>query len=127
MFRFLKKNTGGFSLVELIVIVLIIGLLASIAIPLYFGYRKRAITVEAKTNLIALYKFEINNFSEHDEFTSDLISLGFQPESHRYYDYSDVTDGKSFTATAAGNIDNDVDLDVWTINDKQAVVHQSVD
>jgi len=123
MFGFVKKNTGGFTIVELIIVVLIIGVIASLAIPFYFGYRKRAITVEAKTNLIALYKFEINNFAEHDEFTSDLNALGFDPESNKYYEYSVVTDGKSFTATASGNIDNDLDQDVWTINEKQAVVH----
>ena len=127
MLLFVKKNKKGFSLIELMIIVFIIGILGSIAIPLYSGYRKKAITVEAKTNLIALYKFEIHYFSDNDKFTSDLNALGFQTESNKYYNYSVVNDGKSFTATAAGNIDNDSSQDVWTIDDKQALVHQTED
>jgi hypothetical protein len=32
-----------------------------------------------------------------------------------------------FTASAAGNIDNDVDLDVWTVNDVNILTHVNDD
>ena len=34
---------------------------------------------------------------------------------------------RGFTASAAGNIDNDADLDVWTVNDANTFTHVSND
>ncbi|OGL55356.1 MAG: hypothetical protein A3C43_08345 [Candidatus Schekmanbacteria bacterium RIFCSPHIGHO2_02_FULL_38_11] len=122
------RETKGFSLVELAIIVLITGIIASISIPLYLGYRKKAITIEASTNLIALYRYEINYFAEHDEFASDLSALGFSPQSNKYYEY-EITESSQtgFTARASANIDNDPVLDVWTLNDSQVLIHATKD
>ena len=57
------KNQKGFTLIELIVVVIIVGILASVAVPLYTGYIKRAKISEAtssvgavKTALMAKYQ-----------------------------------------------------------------------
>ncbi|RMF97390.1 MAG: prepilin-type N-terminal cleavage/methylation domain-containing protein [Candidatus Schekmanbacteria bacterium] len=123
----LRKAKKGFSLIELVIIVGIIGIIAALATPLYLSYRKKAIQVEAKTNLLDIYKFEIMYFSENQEFTADKKKLGFDPKSNPRYEYEIVAIGNSFTAKAIGNIDNDDVQDVWTINDKQALVHLTVD
>ena len=122
------RETKGFSLVELAIIVLIIGIIASISIPLYLGYRKKAITIEAGTNLIALYRYQINYFAEYDNFASDLSALGFFPQSNKYYEY-EITESSQtgFTARASANIDNDPVLDVWTLNDSQVLIHATKD
>ena len=122
------RNKKGFSLIELIVTIVVLGIIASLAIPLYLNYRKKAITIEAKANLSQLYKYEIDYFSEHDTFISDLNTLGFNPEGNRYYQY-EITESSTtgFTATASGNIDNDPVLDVWTINDDRNLVHVTQD
>jgi len=45
------KNQSGFTLVELLIVVIIVGILASVAIPLYRGATERAYLTEADTAL----------------------------------------------------------------------------
>jgi type IV pilus assembly protein PilA len=49
------KNNEGFTLIELMIVVAIIGVLAAIAIPAFLNYVKRAKTSEAPANLKALF------------------------------------------------------------------------
>lgn len=122
-----RSKQGGFSIIELAVVILIIGVVAAIAVPTYLNYRKKAISVEATTNLINIYKFEMQHFAENNTFTDSMSQLAFEAKSNPYYTYSLVATQLSFTAEARGNIDNDPDEDVWTVNDSQAIVHTSID
>ncbi|HJK93147.1 MAG TPA: prepilin-type N-terminal cleavage/methylation domain-containing protein [Polyangiaceae bacterium LLY-WYZ-15_(1-7)] len=51
----LRKNKEGFTLIELMIVVAIIGILAAIAIPAFINYIKRSKTSEAPDNLKALF------------------------------------------------------------------------
>jgi type IV pilus assembly protein PilE len=54
--RFLNRRSSslGFTLVEVIVVVVILGILATISIPAYNNYIKKSRKAEAKTNLSSL-------------------------------------------------------------------------
>lgn len=67
------RNKKGFTLLELIIVVAIIGILAVIAIPGYIGYQKKAVTTEAFSNLEAMRLLEEQFFAENNRYT---VSLG---------------------------------------------------
>lgn len=50
-----SRSRGGFTLIELMIVVAIIGVLAAIAIPAFVGYVRRSKTSEATTNLSLMF------------------------------------------------------------------------
>jgi len=80
-----KKVQQGFTLIELMIVVAIIGLLAALAIPKFLKFQARAKTSEAKTNLKGLYTAQKSYLAEHDAFAADLQSCGYEPERGNRY------------------------------------------
>lgn len=59
MFKALRKQEG-FTLIELMIVVAIIGILAAIAIPNFLQYQMKSRQSEAKTNLMAIKTSEVS-------------------------------------------------------------------
>ena len=73
-----RKSTDGFTLIELMVIVAILGIIASTAIPAFIKYMRRASTVEATMNLRRLYDASAAYFvSEHSDSNGTPVSRQF--------------------------------------------------
>ena len=117
MKKFLN-NSKGFTLIELMIVVAIIGILAAIAIPNFMNYQCKAKQSEAKSNLGNLKTMEVAYNAEHDNYTSDLGAIGFSVNaSDARYAYSvTTTDGSTFTATATTS-DLNGTTDTWVLKD----------
>jgi len=133
------KRRRGFTLIEMMIVVAIIALLATIAIPNYINFQYRAKTSEAKSNLGAIRTCQEAYRAEHDVYynctknptatptsakaawestVAGWTDIGFEPKGRIYYQYKVVVDGgTSFNATATGDLDGDgTDFSVYTLN-----------
>lgn len=90
----------GFTLIELMIVVGIIGILVAIAAPNFARYQSKARQTEAKIALSAIYVGEKSFHSEYSSYISSLDSVGYLPEGNkRYYTVGfNTTD----TTTVAG-------------------------
>lgn len=81
------KNNKGFTLIELMIVVAIIGILASVAIPQFGKYQAKSRASEARLNLTALYTAEISFIAEAEIFSSCLDDMGFADPDNSLYAY----------------------------------------
>ena len=86
----LKNTYKGFTLLELMIVVAIIGVLAAVAIPGFMAYIRSSKTAEAKTNLDAMKKGAIA-FFEAEHYSSDgLVAVTKQyPSSNAHLHQGD--------------------------------------
>lgn len=149
----MKKRSiiNGFTLVELMIVVAIIGILASLAIPDFMKMIAKTKQSEAKTNLAAIYTCQLVYYGAHNVYAGKTNSrgenafdqIGYQPESVFKINYTYIMDeavltgrvdipalpepyestAHSFMAIAVSNIDNDETLDIWTINENRMLIH----
>lgn len=99
---FLTLGREGFTLVELMVVVAIIGILAAIAIPQYSKFQSRARQSESKIALAAIYTSEKAYASEQSTFTACLEQIGYAPETGSKRFYTVGFDSAALSATACG-------------------------
>jgi len=109
----MRHNQRGFSLIELMIVVAILGIISAIAIPTYMGIQKKGKRTEYKTNLEIIKLLEEKLHAEMGTYTdaattADLMLAlpNFQPgvAADLFYEYSVVTflAGQQFTAVATG-------------------------
>jgi type IV pilus assembly protein PilA len=121
MRKLLRKRSGGFTLIELMIVVAIIGILAAIAIPNFLRFQLRSRAAEGKTNLAAIRTAEEGYASEFGTYIIGVASpsalnaanlsgdkqnwldnggfgtIGWAPEGETFYSY------EVLAADAGGN------------------------
>jgi type IV pilus assembly protein PilA len=99
MFQLMKrKNTKGFTLIELMIVVAIIGILAAIAIPNFLKFQAKSKQSEAKTNLKAIYTAETGYFGENNTYNT-FDRINWAPVGTARYTYYLGTDNGIATPT----------------------------
>ena len=98
------KGRQGFTMIELMIVVIIVGILASAAVPLYRGNIRRAIKAEAEATLGSIRTAERIYKAQHDTYTDATSAevesmLGVQVLDPQYFD-ADCYQVVNATATA---------------------------
>jgi type IV pilus assembly protein PilA len=94
MTRLFNRKNRGFTLIELMIVVAIIGILAAIAIPNFIKFQARSKQGEAKANLKAWFTTERAYLQEKDRYSPNILAIGYAPErGNRYfYQFAGATD-----------------------------------
>ena len=101
MFR--SKISKGFTLIELMIVVAIIGVLAAIAIPNFIKFQARSKQSEAKANLKAIFTAQKAYFAENDKYSAEMGKIGFAPERGNRYAYRLSMDCAKIEERTAGS------------------------
>lgn len=127
----------GFTMIELLIVIAVLGILVGIAVPLYLGERTKAMHTEAKSNLESLRLLEEQFFADNGNYGTDgtytykgtygtadggiedLLS-GFKPGDTNSLKFSYTlvisNNGTKFIATAKGKTGTPVEGTTFTID-----------
>ncbi len=120
------KNNKGFTLIELMIVVAIIGILAAIAIPNFLNYQCKSKQSEAKQSLGTISKNQEAYLAEFDIYGGSSAALGFavKGDTQRYTYIYDTPTKTTYLVTASsynikqggGGLKTDSGDDVWTMD-----------
>ena len=80
-----RANEAGFTLIELMVVVGIIGILVALAAPNFARYQSKARQSEAKLALAGIYLGEKSFYTEYNGYINSNDAIGYVPEGNKRY------------------------------------------
>lgn len=119
------KSEDGFSLTELLVVIVVIGILILLAMPQFTSVVSKAKETEAKIMLKHLHTLQQAYFYEHDTYATELATVGFEQDKlitdggdARYVISIEKANTYEYTALATAIVDFDKDgtFNVWSVN-----------
>ena len=136
MSKLIRKSNKGFTLIELMIVVAIIGILAAIAIPNFLRFQLKAKSSEGKVNIAAIRTAEESYLAEFGVYISAVLSpaalpqskipfvdagttganfdtLGWAPEGQVFFQYATTAAASAYTISAAADIDANGTAQFW--------------
>lgn len=116
------RGTRGFTLIEIMIVVLIVAILGAIAVPAYTDYLRRAKITEATSTLSDLRLRAEKYFADNRSYQPTPpagFTVGFNTATAaEYFTFACVANtSDTFTCTASGVVGSDLDSFVYTINE----------
>jgi type IV pilus assembly protein PilA len=133
-----RKSKKGFTLIELMIVVAIIGILAAIAIPNFLRFQLKSKSSEGKVNIAAIRTAEESYLAEFGNYVGVATAnpsagipgsakasfdtggafdtLGWAPEGQVFFQYAVAYNSatpSAYTVSAAADIDADTVRQVW--------------
>ena len=121
-------NIRAFSLPELLVVLVIIGILVLIALPNLMPLISKAKTIEAQQQLAYLHSLEKSYFYTYSKYSSSLDEIGFEQstlvndggQANYVIEIVEATEhGFRATATSITDFDGDGVFNVWEIDERK--------
>ncbi len=105
----LLRNKRGFTLLEVLIVLIVLGVIAGLAIPVYTAQVEKSRKVEALQVLGAIRASEVRYFSEKGSYSATGLDFDFSAGAlgagtqTLHFTYGVASTGATFTATATRN------------------------
>lgn len=130
------SEEDGFSLTELMVVLVIIGILALLALPRFTSITTKAKASEAKQMLSLVHTLQESYRLEYDTYTEDLAQTGYEQTllitdggTARYLISVEQADANGYTVLATSVVDFDKDgvFNEWQVNETGKITERVPD
>lgn len=103
-----KRGQRGFTLIELVVVLAILGILIALAVPRYLGARRNALVAEGDNVLQEIKTLAWAYYQQYSTFdgadTAAILGFAAPPEDVGCWDYTLANTATLMTMTATGDI-----------------------